>query len=172
MSSMSETLLSFFSSILPYSTANTIIGASILATVTALVIYRILPTRLTRVLVSLMHETDATYIGAMEAGVILCDGDTDALSKLQIKASQLREESLRNSLSTWRMLAEFFRGRSLALYRCIGDIQDLKTRIEISKEKQLRNLNPTGGTGTAAWTMSARRRHIHPPGSHCNCRCI
>ncbi|KAJ7281328.1 hypothetical protein C8J57DRAFT_1500034 [Mycena rebaudengoi] len=82
---MSETLLSFLSSILPNSTANTIIGASILATVTALVIHHISPTRLTRVLVSLMHETDATYIGAMEAGVILCDGDTDLLSKLQIK---------------------------------------------------------------------------------------
>ncbi|KAJ7281311.1 hypothetical protein C8J57DRAFT_1297320 [Mycena rebaudengoi] len=172
MSSMSETLLSFLSSILPNSTANTIIGASILATVTALVIHHISPTRLTRVLVSLMHETDATYIGAMEAGVILCDGDTDALSNLQIKASRLREESLRNSLSTWKMLAEFCRGRSLALYRCIGDVQDLKTRIEISKEKQLRNLNPSGGAGTAAWAMSARRRHVHPPSSRCNCRCI
>jgi hypothetical protein len=29
------------------------------------------------------------------------------------------------------MLAEFFRGRSLTLYRCIGDVQDLKTRIEV-----------------------------------------
>ncbi|KAJ7281304.1 hypothetical protein C8J57DRAFT_1297311 [Mycena rebaudengoi] len=172
MSSMSETSLSFLSSILPNSTANTIIGASILATVTSLVIHRISPTRLTRVLVSLMHETDATYIGAMEAGVILCDSDTDALSKLQIKASQLREESLRNSLSIWKMLAEFLCGRSLALYCCIRDVQDLKTRIEISKEKQLRNLNPTGGAGTAAWAMSTRRRHIHPPSSHCNCRCI
>ncbi|KAJ7281299.1 hypothetical protein C8J57DRAFT_1297306, partial [Mycena rebaudengoi] len=169
MSSMSETSLSFFSSILPNSAANTIIGASILATATALVIHHISPMRLTCVLVALMHETDATYIGAMEAGVILCDGDTDALSKLQIKASQLREESLRNSLSTWKMLSEFFQGRSLALYWCIGDVQDLKTRIEISKEKQLRNLNPSGGTGTAAWTMSARRRHILPPGSRCNC---
>ncbi|KAJ7281284.1 hypothetical protein C8J57DRAFT_1219179 [Mycena rebaudengoi] len=171
MSSMSETSLSFISSILPNSTTNTIIGASLLATVTALVIHHISPTRLTRrVLVSLMHETDATYIGAMEAGVILCDGDTDSLSKLQIKASQLREESLRNSLSIWKMLAEFLCGRSLALYCCIRDVQDLKTQIEISKEKQLRNLNATGGTGTAAWTMSARRRHIH--GSRCNCRCI
>ncbi|KAJ7281326.1 hypothetical protein C8J57DRAFT_1297340 [Mycena rebaudengoi] len=162
MCSMSETSLSFISSILPNSTANTIIGASILATVTALVIHHISPTRLTRVLVSLMHETDATYIGAI----------TDSLSKLQIKASQLREESLRNSLSIWKMLAEFLCGRSLALYCCIRVVQGLKTRIEISKEKQLHNLNPTGGAGTAAWAMSARRRHIHPPGSHCNCRCI
>ncbi|KAJ7281315.1 hypothetical protein C8J57DRAFT_1297327 [Mycena rebaudengoi] len=172
MTSMGKTSLSFLSSILPNNTANTIIGTSILTTATALGIHHISPTRLTRVLVTLMHETDATYIGAMEAGVILCDGDTDALSKLQVKASQLREESLRNSLSTWKMLAEFFQGRSLALYQCIGDVQDLKTRIEISKEKQLRNLNPTGGAGTAAWTMSARRRYIHPPGSRCNCRCI
>ncbi|KAJ7251265.1 hypothetical protein C8J57DRAFT_1352585, partial [Mycena rebaudengoi] len=156
MSSMSETSLSFLSSILPNSTANTIIGASILATVTALVIHHISPTRLTHVLVTLIHETDATYIGAMEGGVIRGDVDTDALSKLQIKVSQLHEESLRNSLSTWKMLAEFFRGRSLTLYCCIMDVQDLKTRIE--------------GSGTAAWTMSARRRHINPPGSRCNCR--
>ncbi|KAJ7281257.1 hypothetical protein C8J57DRAFT_73309 [Mycena rebaudengoi] len=167
-----ETSLSFLSSILPNSTANTIICASILTAATALIIHHISPTRLTRVLVALMQETDATYIGAMEAGVIPCAGDTDTLSKLQIKASQLREESLRNSLSTWKMLAEFFQGRSLTLYRCIRNVQDLKTRIEISKEKQLRNLNPTGGAGAAAWTMSARRQHIHPPGSCCNCRHI
>ncbi|KAJ7281331.1 hypothetical protein C8J57DRAFT_1297342 [Mycena rebaudengoi] len=172
MSTMSEPTLSFLLTILPNNIANTIIGSSILATATALGIYHISPTRLTCVLVASMHETDATYIGAMEAGVILCDGDTDTLSKLQIKASRLREETLRNSLSTRKMLGEIFQGRSLALYRCIGDIQDLKTRIEISKEKQLRNLNPTGGAGTAAWAMSARRRHIHPPGSRCNCRCI
>ncbi|KAJ7251262.1 hypothetical protein C8J57DRAFT_1666294 [Mycena rebaudengoi] len=213
------------------------------------------PTRLTRVLVALMHETDATYIGAMEARVIPCDVDAEALSKLQIKISELRKQSLGNSLSTRKMLAEFLRGRSLSLYRWIRDVQDLKTqievhistrsrelsviistiqkdlegraathpqsygcrdsdkglaaprrepqkfvidaqngrrflrgrslaryccirsvqnlktRIEISKEEQLRILNPTGA-GTAAWTMSARRRHIHPPGSRCNCRCI
>ncbi|KAJ7281300.1 hypothetical protein C8J57DRAFT_1500003 [Mycena rebaudengoi] len=163
MSSMGETSLSFLSSILPNSTANTIIGASILTTVTALGIHHISPTRLTHVLVTLMHETDATYIGVMEAGVIPGDVDTDALSKLQIKVSQLHEESLRNSLSTWKMLAEFFRGRSLALYCCIREVQDLKTRIEISKEEQLRS-NPTGA-GTAAWIMSARRRHVYPPGS-------
>ncbi|KAJ7251261.1 hypothetical protein C8J57DRAFT_1723167 [Mycena rebaudengoi] len=164
----SETSLSFLSSILPNSTANTIIGASILATVTALVIHHISPTRLTHVLVTLIHETDAIYIHAIEAGL---EVDTDALFKLQIKVSQLHEESLRNSLSTRKIVAEFLRGRSLALYRCIRDVQDLKIQIEISKEEQLRILNPTGAE-TAAWTMSARRRHIHPPGSRCNCRCI
>ncbi|KAJ7252620.1 hypothetical protein C8J57DRAFT_1237969 [Mycena rebaudengoi] len=150
--SMSETSLSFVSSIIPSSTANTIIGASILTTATALLIHHISPTRLTPVLVALMHETDATYIGAIEAGVIRCDVDTEAMSKLQIKVSQLHEESLQNSLSTRKMLAEFLRGRSLSLYRGIRDVQDLKTQIE---EEQLRNLNPMGA-GTAAWTMFAR----------------
>ncbi|KAJ7252639.1 hypothetical protein C8J57DRAFT_1237989 [Mycena rebaudengoi] len=168
MSGMDETSLSFLSSILPNNTFNMIIGASILTTVAALIIHHISPTRLARMLVALMRETDAIYIHAIEAGL---DVDTDALSKLQIKVSELHEENLRNSLSTHKMVAEFLQGRSLVLYGCIRDVQDLKTRIEISKEEQLRNLNPTGA-GTAAWTMSARRRHIHPPGSRCNYRCI
>ncbi|KAJ7281286.1 hypothetical protein C8J57DRAFT_1558774 [Mycena rebaudengoi] len=144
MSSIGETSLSFLSSILSNSTANTIIGASILTGTTALVTHHISPTRLTRVLVTLMHETDTLYIRAVEAGLVPSDVDADALFKLQLKCSELHEERLRNSLSTWKMLAEFFRGRSLALYCCIKDVQDLKTRIEISKEEQLRNLNPTG----------------------------
>ncbi|KAJ7252644.1 hypothetical protein C8J57DRAFT_1351201 [Mycena rebaudengoi] len=167
MSSMGEASLSFVSSSLPNNTANTIIGASILTAATALGIHHISPTRLTRVLVTLMHETDTMYIRAVEAGLVFSDVDGDTLFKLQIKVSELHEESLGNSLSTWKMFAEFFRGRSLALYRCIGDVQDLKTRIEISNEKQLRTLNPTG-SGTAAWTMSARRRHVHPSGSRCH----
>ncbi|KAJ7251280.1 hypothetical protein C8J57DRAFT_671971 [Mycena rebaudengoi] len=172
MSSMSEASLSFFSSIFPNNTANAIIGASIITTVTALIIHHISPTRLTRLLVVLMHETDTIYIGAMEARLISGDVDTaDALSKLHMKVSELHEETLKNSLSTWKMLAEIVRGRSLALYRCIRDVQDLKTRIEISKEKQLRNFNSVGTGTAAAWTMSARRRHIHPPGSWCNCIC-
>ncbi|KAJ7281285.1 hypothetical protein C8J57DRAFT_1219180 [Mycena rebaudengoi] len=131
MSSMGETSLSFLSSILPNNTANTIIGASFLAIAAALIIHHISPTRLTHLLVALMHETDATYISAVEAGVIPCDVDTEALSKLQIKVSELRKESLRNSLSTRKMLAEFLRGRSLSLHRCIRDVQDLKTQIEV-----------------------------------------
>ncbi|KAJ7199272.1 hypothetical protein C8J57DRAFT_1262027 [Mycena rebaudengoi] len=114
------------------------------------------------------------YICAVEAGLIPSDVDAEALFKLQIKVSELHEESLRNSLSTCKMLAEFLQGRSLALYGCIRDVQDLKTQIEayqISKEEQLRNLNPTGAGTAAAWTMSARRRHIHSPGSPCHCRC-
>ncbi|KAJ7252684.1 hypothetical protein C8J57DRAFT_1238027 [Mycena rebaudengoi] len=171
MSSMGETSLSFVSCILPNNTVNMIVGALILTIVAALVTHHILPTRLTRLLVTLMHETDAIHIHAVESGLIPYDVDmVDTLSKLQIKVSGLHEESLRDSLSSWEMLAEFFRGRWLALYRCIRDVQDLKTRIEISKEEQLRNLNPID-VGTAAWSMSARRRHIHLPGSPCHCRC-
>ncbi|KAJ7252635.1 hypothetical protein C8J57DRAFT_638876 [Mycena rebaudengoi] len=168
MSNMSEASLSLLSSILPSSTANTIFSALILTTATALIVHHFSPTRLTRILVALMHESVTIYIGAMEAGIIPSDVDADALFKLEIKVSELHEESLRNSLSTWTMLAEFPRGRSLALYWCIRDVQDLKTRIEISKEEQLRKLNPTGA-GTAVWTMSTRRRNVHPPGSRCHC---
>ncbi|KAJ7199267.1 hypothetical protein C8J57DRAFT_1262022 [Mycena rebaudengoi] len=128
MSSMGEASLTFVSSSLPNNTANKIIGASILTAVTW--IHHISPTRLTRVLVTLMHETDTSYIRAVEAGLVFSDVDADALFKLQIKVSQLHEESLKNSLSTPKMLEEFFRGRSLVLYQCIRDARDLKTRIE------------------------------------------
>ncbi|KAJ7252605.1 hypothetical protein C8J57DRAFT_1474228 [Mycena rebaudengoi] len=138
-----------------------------------IITHHISPTRLTQLLVALMHETDTIYIRAVEAGLSPSDVDpAEALSKLQIKVSELHEESLRNSLSTWKMLAEFLQGRSLVLYQCIRDVQDLKTRIEISKEEQLRNLNPTGDGRAAAWAMSARRRHIHPSGTRCHCRSL
>ncbi|KAJ7281316.1 hypothetical protein C8J57DRAFT_1500019 [Mycena rebaudengoi] len=97
----------------------TIIGASILTAATALTLHHISPMRLTRVLVTLMHETDTIYIRTVETGLVPSDVDAEALFKLQIKFLELHEESLRNSLSTWKMLAEFFCGRSLALYRCI-----------------------------------------------------
>ncbi|KAJ7199266.1 hypothetical protein C8J57DRAFT_1545196 [Mycena rebaudengoi] len=122
MSSMGETSLSLVSSILPNNTANTIIGAFILTVATALGIHHISPTRLTRVLVTLMHETDTMYIRAVEAGLVPSDVDATTLFKLLIKVSDIHKESLRNSLSTWKMFAEFLRGRSLALYRCIRDV--------------------------------------------------
>ncbi|KAJ7251270.1 hypothetical protein C8J57DRAFT_1474546 [Mycena rebaudengoi] len=81
MSSMCEASLSFVSSIFPNNTIHIIIVASLLVTAAAFITHHISPTHLTRVLVALTHETDATYIGAIEAGVILCEVDTDALSK-------------------------------------------------------------------------------------------
>jgi hypothetical protein len=78
MSSMGEASLSFVSFIFP---TNIIIVASFLVTAAALITHHISPTHLTRVLVALTHETDATYISAIEAGVIPCEVDTDALSK-------------------------------------------------------------------------------------------
>ncbi|KAJ7252692.1 hypothetical protein C8J57DRAFT_1474267 [Mycena rebaudengoi] len=107
MSRIGEPSVSFISSILPNNTANTIISTSILTAAIALGIHHISPTRLTHVLVTLMHETDTIYIRAVEAGLVPGDVDANTLFKLQIKFSELHEESLRNSLSTWKMLAEF-----------------------------------------------------------------
>ncbi|KAJ7252662.1 hypothetical protein C8J57DRAFT_1519973 [Mycena rebaudengoi] len=126
------------------------IGASILTAATALTIHHISPTRLARVLVTLMHETDTIYIRTVEAGIVPSDVDADALFKLQIKIFL-------------RPLA-----RALPMHQAV---QDLKTRIEISKQEQLRDFNPTGSETATAWTMSARRRHVHTPGSPCHFRC-
>jgi hypothetical protein len=81
MSSMGETSLSLVSSILPNNTANTIISASMLTAATALGIHHISPTHLTRVLVTLMHETDTLYIRAVKTGLVPGNVDTDALFK-------------------------------------------------------------------------------------------
>jgi hypothetical protein len=82
MTSMGETSLSFVSSIFPGNTANTIIGTSILATGAAVITHHISPTRLTQLLVALMHETDTIYIRAVEAGLSPSDVDpAETLSK-------------------------------------------------------------------------------------------
>ncbi|KAJ7281269.1 hypothetical protein C8J57DRAFT_1219167 [Mycena rebaudengoi] len=92
MSSMGEASLSFVSSTFPNNTANTIIGALILTTATALILHHISPTRLTRVLVPLMHEIDTMYIRVVGAGFVPNDIDANALFKLQIKFSAPRRE--------------------------------------------------------------------------------
>ncbi|KAJ7252637.1 hypothetical protein C8J57DRAFT_1519951 [Mycena rebaudengoi] len=84
---ISQTSLSFLSSILPNSTANTIIGASILTAATALIIHLISPTRMTRVLVALMHENSLIYIRAIEAGLVSSDVDVDALFHVSLACS-------------------------------------------------------------------------------------
>ncbi|KAJ7252483.1 hypothetical protein C8J57DRAFT_1722740 [Mycena rebaudengoi] len=136
------------------------LGASILVLAIACMIHHIWPMRLTRVLVTVMKETEKVFYDAVEAGELPRDAGTEEeLLGLQKKVSEIREDSLRNSLSTWTALGDFFKGRSITLLQCRDDIQRFNTHLEILKETQMRtHLNSTN-PGTAALAMSLKRRH-------------
>ncbi|KAJ7251410.1 hypothetical protein C8J57DRAFT_1474628 [Mycena rebaudengoi] len=94
-------------------------------------IYHIWPMRLTRVLVTDMKETEKLYYDAVEAGELPRDAGTEEeLLGLQKKVSEIREDSLRNSLSTWTALGDFFKGHSITLLQCRDEIQRFNTYIE------------------------------------------
>ncbi|KAJ7251408.1 hypothetical protein C8J57DRAFT_1723249 [Mycena rebaudengoi] len=136
------------------------LGASILTLPIACMIHHIRPMRLTRVLVTDMKETEKLYYDAVEAGELPRDAGTEEeLLDLQKKVSEIREDSLRTSLSTWTTLREFFQGRSITLLQCRDEIQRFNTRLEISKETQMRTHLTSTNRGTAALAMSLKRRH-------------
>ncbi|KAJ7281402.1 hypothetical protein C8J57DRAFT_1297514 [Mycena rebaudengoi] len=158
-----ETSLVFASladSVFPNRTAASV-GTSILTLAILYMIYRIWPMRLTDSVVAFMRETEKLYYDAVEAGELPGDvGTGEKLLSLQTKVSQIREASLRNSLSTRKALGDFFRGRSLTLLRCGNEIQRFKTHIEILKEAQLRtNLNSINHGTASAFALFLKRRH-------------
>ncbi|KAJ7252502.1 hypothetical protein C8J57DRAFT_636401 [Mycena rebaudengoi] len=137
------------------------LGASILVLAIACMIHHIWPMHLTRVLVTVMKETEKLYYDAVEAGELPRDAGTEEeLLGLQ-KVSEIREESLRNSLSTWTALVDLFQGRSITLLQCRDKIQRFNTHIEILKETQMRTHLTSTNRGTAALAMSLKRRHNH-----------
>ncbi|KAJ7252580.1 hypothetical protein C8J57DRAFT_1722815 [Mycena rebaudengoi] len=134
--------------------------ASILVLAIACIVHHIWPMRLTNVLVAFMQETEKLYYGAVEAGELPGDVDTEEkLLSLQKKVSEIREQSLCDFLSTWKTLGDFFRGRSITLLQCADEIQSFKTNIEISKEAHLRMNLSSINRGTAGLAMSLKRRH-------------
>ncbi|KAJ7795679.1 hypothetical protein B0H13DRAFT_2511001 [Mycena leptocephala] len=100
-------------------------------TVTAL-LYYLSPMRLTRVLVATIVATEKTYLEALETGLLSASDvhTAEMLSTLELKASAIREETLRNSLSLGSTLREFFAGRTFTLLRCIREVHELETHIE------------------------------------------
>ncbi|KAJ7251325.1 hypothetical protein C8J57DRAFT_1238681 [Mycena rebaudengoi] len=136
------------------------VGASFLVLAIACIVHRIWTMRLTYVLVAFMRETKRLYYDAVEAGELPGDVDTEEKSlSLQMKVSEIREESLRNSLSTWVALGDFSRGRSIILLQRTNEVQSFKTHIEILKEAHLRRNLSSINRGTAALAMSLKRRH-------------
>ncbi|KAJ7023259.1 hypothetical protein C8F04DRAFT_1401807 [Mycena alexandri] len=96
---------------------------------------------------SVMCDIEWVYYQSMEAG-LLDGGDSKTLHEelrlLQTKASELREQGLRASTSTWRGVCAVCRGLSLNIMNCDRDAQRLKTQIEIAREVALRNSDRKG----------------------------
>ncbi|KAJ7251405.1 hypothetical protein C8J57DRAFT_1238736 [Mycena rebaudengoi] len=76
-----------------------------------------------------MKETEKLYYDAVEAGELPRDAGTEE-ELLGRKVSEIREDSLRNSLSIWKALGDFFKGRSITLLQCKDEIQRFTTHIE------------------------------------------
>ncbi|KAJ7251401.1 hypothetical protein C8J57DRAFT_1238732 [Mycena rebaudengoi] len=107
------------------------LGASIVILAMIWMIPRIWPMRLTYISVAFMKETEKLYYDAVEAGELPRDvGIEEKLLSLQKKVSEIREDSLRNSLSTWKALSDFFKGRSITLFQCMDEIQRFNTHLE------------------------------------------
>ncbi|KAJ7142191.1 hypothetical protein C8R46DRAFT_1360824 [Mycena filopes] len=78
---------------------------------------------------------------------------------LRIQVGGLREQRLHSSRAWGTALSEFLRGRSIALYRCIENVKDFETRLEILKEKQR---NSVFSSAVSQSTGTAQLRHCSP----------
>ncbi|KAF7343767.1 hypothetical protein MSAN_01957500 [Mycena sanguinolenta] len=116
---------------------------------------------------SVMYTTEWIYYRSMEAGLLgECRAEMHKeLSQLQTKASELREQSLRVSVSFWDEVKACCCGLSFRILRCTKDARNLKTKIEIALEKGLRSTNKDG---EAHFLRTVA--HPHVAGLHCNCQ--
>ncbi|KAJ7214484.1 hypothetical protein GGX14DRAFT_563298 [Mycena pura] len=96
--------------------------------------------RATEKLRTAMSRAERVYYRSAEAGLLeTCSADIHRdFAELQSKASELREQGLRASLSTRDAICAFCRGLSLDILRCVGNARTLKIRIEIVREEGLR----------------------------------
>ncbi|KAJ7671782.1 hypothetical protein B0H17DRAFT_1084966 [Mycena rosella] len=82
------------------------------------------------------------YYESAEAGLL--EGNEDIsrdLADLRTKASVLREQSLRSSLSVCDAIRAYCCGLSFSIMRCTKDVRVLRTRIEIARETGLRSIS-------------------------------
>ncbi|KAJ7846644.1 hypothetical protein B0H13DRAFT_1907674 [Mycena leptocephala] len=105
----------------------------VVAVISPALIYYLSPMRLARVLVAAIVATEKTYLEALETGLLSASDvhTAEMLSTLELKASAIREGTLRNSLSLGSTLREFFAGRTFTLLRCIREVHELQTHIEV-----------------------------------------
>ncbi|KAJ7880041.1 hypothetical protein B0H14DRAFT_3858294 [Mycena olivaceomarginata] len=140
MPSLPEASLSIIASDLPVNSTPWVVGGGLSLMIGTA--YYASPQRLTRVLVDTMADVKKKYLEAVENGV-LCASDAHTagtFSSLQLEVSTIRQASLHSSLSHYAMLCDFLKGRTFSILRCIHELHELGTHIEILKESQRREI--------------------------------
>jgi hypothetical protein len=111
------------------------------------------PQRLTRVLSEAMADVERTYLETVENGALSAsDVHTPGrhspgvpsfyffsgvgvlsvrLGSLQLELLTIRQASLRSSLSHYAMFCDILKGRTFSALRCIHDVSELGTHIEV-----------------------------------------
>ncbi|KAJ7121659.1 hypothetical protein C8R44DRAFT_853183 [Mycena epipterygia] len=117
-----------------------------------------------------MFSTEWLYYHSAEAGLVTQWNEDiyDELTKLRTKASFLREQSLRASLSFWDRPRAFCRGLSLEIMRCTKDVKTLKIRIEIAREEGSRSINKKQAGHRASFLFTTPN---HPRIAQWQCSC-
>ncbi|KAJ7108012.1 hypothetical protein C8R43DRAFT_198741 [Mycena crocata] len=161
-------ILTSLSNLLPSAALHALLGCIFIL---ALLVYAIRTTSLpkaTEDLQSAIASTEWIYYSSVEAG--LFDQSQDEirrdLAELQKKASELREESLRASLTVGGGVRAFCWGLSFKVMQCTKDIKILKTNIEIYREEGLRNIDRHG----SAYFLLMTQTYAHIAKLQCNCK--
>ncbi|KAJ7625937.1 hypothetical protein FB45DRAFT_869075 [Roridomyces roridus] len=129
MPTLNDTPLSTLTSTIPTTNRKILLAITIVCLLVC-ALQAFAPTRLLDLLISSIESAEKTYFGAMEAGIL---GDTHAvaLASLQIRVSQIRQQTLSNSQSLAVGLREFFKGHSFTILRGIRDARKFETEIEL-----------------------------------------
>ncbi|KAJ7101225.1 hypothetical protein B0H15DRAFT_406945 [Mycena belliarum] len=117
-----------------------------------------------------MCRTEWIYYGLVEGGILDVEdkGISRDIAELRTRASALREQSLRASLSVSGGISAYCFGLSFRIMRCTKDVNVLKTRIEIASEAGLRGICTTqDGQAHALW---AARLYRNITETRCTCK--
>ncbi|KAJ7701361.1 hypothetical protein B0H16DRAFT_1705376 [Mycena metata] len=131
--------LPILASPLPPATAAKVMVVIIGLLLIAASLYYLSPMRLTRVLSDAMQKLDKVFVEVSTAGLLglLPPEDTQIVvstyQKLRVEAGKVQTETLRHSTS-WRSSLFNFFPRSTRLFRCIKQVKDFQTHLQISQE--------------------------------------
>ncbi|KAJ7213058.1 hypothetical protein GGX14DRAFT_393260 [Mycena pura] len=135
MSGISESLAAAAASA-PTNTPVQAILAMLVLAIAGTMYYYASPSRLTRIMVAAIANAEKVYIDALESGALSAtdvhiDDIAEKMSSLHTKVSEIRETTLRNSLSHRAAFRQYLTGHAFALVECIWEVHDFQTRIEV-----------------------------------------
>ncbi|KAJ7214485.1 hypothetical protein GGX14DRAFT_696634 [Mycena pura] len=157
MSSVSDetSIAASVSTVLPGPALRALVACTLALSLLVFILRATSVSRATEKLRTVMSRAERVYYRSAEAGLLdRCSADIHRdFAELQIKASELREQGLRASLSTRDTVYALCRGLSLNILRCVGNARTLKIRLEIATEEGLRS---TEKDGKAYFLFTAR----------------